>query len=141
MAPRPGAFDHVADDVGWKSHATGLQLIESQPDQASLLAYASDDRVAHHELDIELPRETLETTRHVHGVTDHDIVEPLVIADASRDGLSVVHTDAEVHRSAASSGPLPAPALCLVRQLPGAPKRPSGIVDSARRCAKRRHDG
>src|SRR6267142_286287 len=22
MASRPGAFDHVADDVGWKSHAT-----------------------------------------------------------------------------------------------------------------------
>src|SRR6266704_1970885 len=29
----------------------------------------------------------------------------------------------------------------LVRQLPGALKRPSGIVGSTRRCAKRRHDG
>ena len=29
----------------------------------------------------------------------------------------------------------------LVRQLPGALKRPSGIVGSARRCTERRHDG
>src|SRR2546427_8615590 len=121
--------------------AARLQLIESQPNQASLLAYATDYRVTHHELDIELARQTLQTTRHVDGVTDHDIVQPLGIADASQDGFSVVHPDANVHRGAASSHPLPAPPVRLVRQLPGAPKCPSGIVDSARRCAKRRHDG
>ena len=77
--------------------ATGLQLIESQPNQPSLLAYATDNRIARHELDIEVARETLQSTRDVDGVTDHDIVQPLSIADASQDGFSVVHTDADVH--------------------------------------------
>ncbi len=112
-----------------------------QPNQSSLLAYATDYRIARHELDIEVARETLQSTRDVDGVADHDIVQPLSIADASQDGFSVVHTDADVHRGLASSRPLPAPAMRLVRQLPGALKRPSGIIGSTRRCAKRRHDG
>jgi hypothetical protein len=37
--------------------ATELQPIEAQPNQPSLLAYATDYRIARHELDIEVARE------------------------------------------------------------------------------------
>src|SRR5215471_12279353 len=91
----------------------GLEPIEAQPNQTSLLAYATDDRIAHHELDIEVAREPLQAACDVEGVTDHDIVQALRIPDASQDGFSVVHTDADVHGHQAACHPLPAPAMRL----------------------------
>src|SRR5215467_9671207 len=57
----------------------GLEPIEAEPNQPSLLAYATDDRIAHHELDIEVAGEALQTACYVDGVADHDIVQPMRI--------------------------------------------------------------
>jgi hypothetical protein len=62
----------------------GLEPIEAEPNQPSLLAYATDDRIAHHELDIEVACMALHTACYVDGVTDHDIVQALRIADAPK---------------------------------------------------------
>jgi len=55
--------------------ASGLQPIESQPNQPSLLAYATDDRITRHELDIEVARETLQSTMTMPGAFLADVKE------------------------------------------------------------------
>src|SRR5215467_5675110 len=71
----------------------GLEPIEAEPNQPSLLAYATDDRIAHHELDIEDAGDALQTACYVDGVADHDIVQQLGIADVLLERATMIEDD------------------------------------------------
>src|SRR5712692_1644195 len=116
------------------------EAMEQPLGRHALGANPGHELVGHHDLGVHLAGEPLQPARHVDRVADHEVVEPLPVADAAHDGFAVVGADPDLHREFPARHALGAPAAWPGRQVHGTAEGPGGIGAAGGWRPERRHD-